>query len=51
MKRFFQIVGAPLRLVFGLGLVFLIVFVSLFNPEAAIEITNVLHWIHTGGRD
>ena len=51
MKRFFLIVGFPLRLVFGLGLLFLIVFVSLFNPEASTEITNVLRWRHTGGME
>ena len=51
MKRFFLIVGFPLRLVFGLVAAVAYGFIAMFDPNAAIEIPAMLHWILTAEND
>ena len=51
MKRFFLIVGFPLRLVFGLAAAVAYGLIAMFNPNAAIEIPAMLHWILTAEND
>ena len=51
MKRFFLIVGFPLRLVFGLAALVVFGFIALFNPNAATGISATLHWVLTAEDD
>ena len=47
MKRFFLIVGFPLRLVFGLAALVVFGFIAMVEPKAAIKIPAILHWVLT----
>jgi hypothetical protein len=51
MKLFFQIVGFPLRLVLGLVMVIVYVFVAMVDPNTAKEIPATLHWVLTADDD
>ena len=51
MKRFFLIVGFPLRLVFGLAASVAYGLIAMFDPNAAIKIPAMLHWILTAEDD
>ena len=51
MKRFFLIVGFPLRLVFGLAALVVFGFIAMFNPDAAKGISATLHWVLTAEDD
>ena len=51
MKRFFLIVGFPLRLIFGLAALVVFGLIAMVDPNAAIEIPATLHWVLTAEDD